>query len=212
MSAAGFASERLGVGDWPPDDEERRVIPSDRWLECADRRSARPDSPVVFALDADPARTSAAIAVCGRRADGLVVVELADQRAGLDWVVRRAGELDRSWRPLLWVVDKGGPAGTEVQGLEDAGLTVVSPVAAEVAQSAEQFYDTVMQGGLRHCADVRLDAAVAGAVKRPVGQAWAWDRRTPSSDVSPLVAVSLALWGYRSQADRELAPDDLYIG
>ena len=212
MSAEGFASERLGVGDWPLDDEERRVIPGERWLECADRRSARPDSPVVFAVDANPERSSAAVAVAGRRPDGMLVVELADQRAGLEWIVERCEELERVWRPLCWVVDKGGPAGTVVQALEDAGLTVSSPQAAEIAQSAEMFFDAVMQGQVRHCGDVRLDSAVAAASRRSVGQAWAWDRRTPSSDVSPLVAVSLALWGFRSQADRELAPDDVFVG
>ena len=211
MSADGFARERLGVGQWPAD-ESHRVIPLERWLECADRRSARPDNPVVFAVDANPERTSASVAVAGRRPDGMLVVEVADQRAGLEWVAGRCEELERTWRPFAWVVDKSGPAGTEVRALEDAGLTVVSPAAQEIAQSAEQFFDVVMQGQVRHCGDARLDAAAAAACKRSVGQAWAWDRQSPSSDVSPLVAVSLALWGFRSQADRDLAPEDVYVG
>ena len=111
MSAEGFASERLGVGDWPLDDEESRVIPRDRWLECADRRSARPDNLVMFAVEVNPERSSATVAVCGRRPDGMVVVEVADQRAGLEWVVARCAELDQVWRPLGWVVEKGKPGG-----------------------------------------------------------------------------------------------------
>ena len=212
MSADGFASERLGVGDWPLDDEERRVIPSERWTECADRHSARPDSPVVFAVDANPERTASAVAVAGRRADGMLVVELADHRPGLEWVVERCAELEQTWHPLGWIVDKGGPAGTEIAGLEDAGLVVISPQVSEIAQAAEGFYDLVMQGGLRHCATGTLDDAVAGAGKRPVGDGWAWGRRRSTADVSPLVAASLAVWGYRVNADRELAPDDIYIG
>jgi hypothetical protein len=39
-----------------------------------------------------------------------------------------------------------------------------------------------------------LDSAVAGAVRRNVGDAWAWGRRTSDIDISPLVAVTLAAW------------------
>jgi phage terminase large subunit-like protein len=208
----GFARERLSVGDWPTD-AEHRVIPADRWLECADRRSPRPADPVVFAVDVNPERTSASIAVAGRRDDGMLVVEMAEPpRQGLEWVAARCEELDGSWRPLLWVVDKGGPAGTEIEMLEQAGLSVMSPTVAEVAQASEGFYDLVMQSNIRHCADVDLDAAVAGATTRPIGEGWGWARRTSSTNISALVAASLAVWGFRSQADRELGPDDFYIG
>jgi hypothetical protein len=143
----------------------------------------------------------------------MLVVEMAEPpRQGLEWVAARCEELDGSWRPLLWVVDKGGPAGTEIEMLEQAGLSVMSPTVAEVAQASEGFYDLVMQSNIRHCADVDLDAAVAGATTRPIGEGWGWARRTSSTNISALVAASLAVWGFRSQADRELGPDDFYIG
>jgi hypothetical protein len=41
---------------------------------------------------------------------------------------------------------------------------------------------------------------VAGAAKRPLGDSWAWARRGLSVDISPLVAVSLARWGYATRA------------
>jgi hypothetical protein len=42
-----------------------------------------------------------------------------------------------------------------------------------------------------------LDAAVAGARRRPIGDAglWAWDRRDLSVFIAPLVAVTLARFG-----------------
>ena len=45
-----------------------------------------------------------------------------------------------------------------------------------------------------------LDAAVAGAGKRPLGDSWAWARWGLSVDISPLVAVSLARWGHATRA------------
>ena len=42
------------------------------------------------------------------------------------------------------------------------------------------------------CARPALDAAVAGAATQPLGDAWAWARKGLSTDITPLVAVSLA--------------------
>ena len=50
---------------------------------------------------------------------------------------------------------------------------------------------------LRHLGQPHLSAAVKAAVKRPLGDAWAWNRKG-SVDISPLVAVTLALWGLHS--------------
>jgi hypothetical protein len=95
--------------------------------------------------------------------------------------------------------------------LEAHGLNVIVPTSSEVAQSAEGFFDAVMEGTLRHAGDARLTAAVAGAGQRTLGEAWAWGRRQSTSDISPLVAASLARWGFLTRAD-ELAPDDVYVG
>jgi hypothetical protein len=68
------------------------------------------------------------------------------------------------------------------------------------------FYDAVVNGSLRYVPRPALDAAVAGAAKRPLGDSWAWARRGLSVDICPLVAVSLARWGHATRAhkyDRE---------
>jgi len=46
---------------------------------------------------------------------------------------------------------------------------------------------------------VELSAAVAGAVKRPLSSAWAWDQLDAAVDISPLIAVSNALWAFRTR-------------
>jgi hypothetical protein len=38
-----------------------------------------------------------------------------------------------------------------------------------------------------------------GATQRPLGDRWAWSRKNSSIDISPLVAVTLALWGVARQ-------------
>ena len=49
---------------------------------------------------------------------------------------------------------------------------------------------------------------MAGAATRPLGDAWAWARKGLSTDITPLVAVSLARWGHTTRAhlhNRELS-------
>jgi len=205
LSPEGFASERLGVGDWPSD-EGFSVISADKWAACADPTGSRPDAPVCFAVDVNPERSGGAIAVAGRRSDGRLAVEIADQRPGLDWIVPRMAELVAKHKPLSTVVDRGGPAGTLVAALEAADVEVLIPTSQEVAQAAEGLYDAVGDATLVHQGDHRLDAAVAGARQRPIGEAWGWARRTSSTDISPLVAASFALWGYGRQVGEHGEP------
>ena len=55
---------------------------------------------------------------------------------------------------------------------------------------------TVNPRNLRHLGQDELTAAVAGAVKRSLGDGSAWDRKNASVDITPLVAVTNANWGY----------------
>jgi hypothetical protein len=72
----------------------------------------------------------------------------------------------------------------------------VTPVTArEHAQAAGSFFDLATSGSLRHLGTTELTAALDGAVKRPLGDAWAWSRKSSSVDISPLVACTIALWG-----------------
>jgi hypothetical protein len=105
------------------------------------------------------------------------------------------------------VVDDTGPAGSLVAPLEAAELEVVKPSTWARAAADSGLYDAVMDSrSLRYRPHPALDAAVAGAAKRPLGDSWAWARRGLSVDITPLVAVSLARWGHATRAhkyDRE---------
>jgi hypothetical protein len=48
-----------------------------------------------------------------------------------------------------------------------------------------------------------LDAALAGAVARRLGDAKAWDSKAASVDICPLVAVTEAAWGFATRGHIE---------
>lgn len=195
MDPHTFSVERLGVGDWPSTDGLRRVISSEAWAALIDASSA-PGDPLTFAIDVSPDRSFASIAVAGRRGADEHHVEVVDRRPGTGWVVDRAVELERKHGGRAWIVDAAGPVSSLLFDLAerlDVEPAVVS--AQQHAQAFGLFVDAVEQGTLRHLGSVELASALAGAVKRPLGDAWAWSRKSSTVDISPLVACTLALWG-----------------
>ena len=79
--------------------------------------------------------------------------------------------------------------------------------ARETAAACGQFYDAVVAQELTHFDDAPLASALAGAQKRSLGDAWAWARRIPSVDISPLVAATLAKWGLVAEVQEQ--PGDI---
>ncbi|MFF8034913.1 terminase [Streptomyces sp. NPDC016626] len=216
-----FDRERLGVGDYPEvTDETWQVIRKEAW-EALEVPESRPSDPVAFSIETTPERTWTAISVAGASEDG-VHVEVVAHRPGTDWVVDWAVERDKRWRPCAWVIDEGGPAGSLVPTLRKA-LTyeddpdepeprdelVISPKVRQLTQACGQFYDWVIEGRLRHMGQAPMAAALAGAKKREVGDAWLWARRSDGVDVSPLVSATYAAWGWEIYHDieREGAPN-----
>jgi hypothetical protein len=200
MGDVGFARERLGVGNWPSSGADWAVIDQEAWDALADPLSQLAD-PVAFAVDVTWDRTFGAIAAAGRRPDGLLHLEVVEHKPGTAWIVPRLLELRARWNPCAIVVDGGGPAGFLVPQLEAAEVEVAKPSARDAGQACGGFYEAVTdKRSLRHCADPGLASALAGAQRRPLGDAWAWDRKGVSVDISPLVAVTHALWGFATRA------------
>ena len=210
MGSGGiFERERLGVGDYPSDGAETwQVIGEDAWRALADAKS-RPEGELSMAIDATPERDQAAIAVAGTWRGGTHVEVIAHQ-PGMGWVVEKAKSLHERHKPRCWVVDAGGPAGSLIQDLADElGVEIVSPKPREIAQATGRFYDAVAEQAISHLDQPPLAVALAGAQKRPLGDAWAWARRGVGVDISPLVAATLAKWGLTAEVDNK--PTDILV-
>jgi hypothetical protein len=189
MDPRTFAVERLGIGDWPnTDGAVEQVIDPYVWAQLEDQASEIAGTPM-FAV--------------GWRPDGNLHVETVDRNRGTGWLVsrleqvlsRHAGQAN----PRV-VLDPSSPAGSLITSLEEVGIRVEQVTARQYAQACGAFFDAVDNRELRHLNTPELLAAVRGAVKRPLGEAWAWDRKHSGVDISPLVAATLALREARSSA------------
>jgi phage terminase large subunit-like protein len=183
------------------------VIRRGEWSVLTDPASL-PRGPVALAVEVSHDRKMAAVARAGLRADGRLHVEVCDHRPGTDWVPGRLAELKRS-RPVAVVADPSSHAGSLVQDLKAAGIEVVKFTARDAAAACGQIYDLVQARGLAHCGQEMLNTALAGAITRSLGDAWAWDRKNPSVDISPLAAVTLAAWGFSQFGRGRVAPYDI---
>lgn len=204
LSTRGFARERCGVGDWPDPSRSNRVIDEEKWKDaCVDETSIMMD-PVCFAIDVDPNRTRAAIAVAGRNESGKNQVEIiARFRSTAKIIPTMRDLLKKHGRRCEIMVDTVGSASSLIPEFENEKMNVVEMTAGGVARGCGMFYDGVMgddDGGvpptLQHLGDPALNAAVAGAVKRRLGDRWAWDRKNSAVDITVLVAATNALYGY----------------
>jgi len=187
-----FARERLSL--WSTR-HHLTVVAMAEWAALADPRSVVED-PVAFAIDVTPDRSSASVAIAGRRSDGRHHVEVVDNSRGTGWVIERVAGLVQRWSPVAVVLDASGPAGSLIAGLTDVGVEPVVVSGREMAQACGAFYDAVANGSVRHVDQAPLNSALGAARKRSLGDAWAWHRKDPTVDISPLVAVTLALFGY----------------
>lgn len=220
ITEADVAVERDGL----PDDEFRRaflnqwrdgmvaiqVIPAEDWTACADPTAA-PDGRVAFALDVAPDASWAAIAVGGRTADGRPTGQVIDHRPGTSWVVPRVVELVDKWNPLAVALD---PVSQSAALLNDLVAAHIEPLlmttARDFAAACGALYNAAThqpsEGGLllppafRHRDQALLNAALAGAAKKRLKDAWLWDRQKSTTDISPLVAVTLASWAHEREA------------
>jgi hypothetical protein len=194
MDRASF--ERAYLNVWPRPSGAGGALDTARWAACAAPDLA-PGDPVALAVEVDPDRTWAAVAVAG--ADrGRLVVEVIDVRPGTGWVAARVAQLDADHRPVAIALDPAGPAGALLPYLEAAGIaapTLVLCDARGYAQACGALYDDVTTGRVAHRAQVELDAAVAGVIRKPIAGAWGWHRTTATT---PLGAATLAAWAWRS--------------
>jgi hypothetical protein len=195
LGAREFAVERLGVGDWPdPEADTEQVLDPDDWKACADPDSSL-DDPVCFAIDVKPDRSAAAIGVAGHRADGLIHAEVVDHRPGTGWLVDRMVEVAGRHDHVAVICDQASPAASLVEPLQGEGVEVETFTTSEYGRACGSFVDAVEQRRLRHLDTSELNAAVYSATKRSLGDAFAWSRKGSKTDISPLVACTLALRG-----------------
>lgn len=204
MSEIDFMRERMGVWD---DTKTEAVIDLDIWQASADVMSS-PFDPVSFSIDIPPDSSFASVAVAGARTDGKTHVEVVKRARGTGWVVDFVEDLRNKWNPQQIVLDAKGPAGQLLPSFIVAGVDITTISYEEHISACGSFKMQVENGHIVHKDQPGLNAALESGRKRPAGEAggWLWNRRD-ETDISPLVAVTLAAFAHTRTSVVE-APED----
>jgi phage terminase large subunit-like protein len=167
------------------------VIPLGVWDSLND--PAAPDGPISLTFDVSPDGVSAAVAAGWTREDGLEHGDVVDHRDGTDWLVGRLVELDEKYAPASISCVSTGPASEFIDKLAKRGITVQPITEQDHARACSSLMTAVNDRSFRHSGRPIVQAALKGAAKRPLGDAWAWTRKNSSTDICPLVALTFAL-------------------
>jgi phage terminase large subunit-like protein len=193
LSLEGFLRERLGM--WDEGHAKDGVISLLAWNECLSP-DLEIDGKPTLALDVSPMLTFSGIVAAGPVPDGRVGVEvtsdgesLIDYREGTEWAV----ELLTSHAAEVWIA-AGSAAETLAKRLTDGGCTVQVMPRADYAQACVAFAAGVASKRWAHRGQIELDKAVTAGAKRVVGDEglWTWGRVRSTSDITLLVAATLA--------------------
>lgn len=180
-----FVRERLGW--WEDPEAAGAGMPLNLWEASSSEKG--PGVLVALAVDITPDLAFSSVARATRVGDG-ILLDLAAHRRGTGWVAKEVERL-RGDLVVPVIVDLGGPASVVAGELGET----LNPAARDVAQACSSLLDGMIRRAVWHRNDPHLDVAVRGASRRPLGDAWTWSRRNSLVDISPLVAVTLALWG-----------------
>lgn len=207
LPPAEFGRERMGWWDDPA--EGFSPLSFDVWRLQADPRS-QVTGRVALGFQVRPDLSAAAVAVAGRRPDGLGHGEVVEHRAGTGWLVDRLVELAARWDPVVTVLNASGQSVSVLRDLTERGFDAVPPGkdpgpgkrrlwvlgSREYAQACGALVRDVTDGGWRHLAQRPLDDAVEAVRTRPLEDAYAWSSKNSGADISPLEAVTVARHGF----------------
>jgi hypothetical protein len=192
MGLSGFAREFLNIWQVTSD----AVIPPGVWSAAAAPLELPQPGPPVIGVDVAVDRSRTSLVACWTGRGGLPVVEVIACRPGVTWAVTELRAIQSANKPAAIVATADGPVATVVDAATRAGLTITTVAPREYTAACASFYDKIMARTCLHRAEPDLDAAVAGAARRPMGDGWGWGRRTSAAEVSPLVGATLAAWGH----------------
>jgi len=192
---------REGRGVWDAVDSSR-VIDERSWSLVADPASMAIDR-LTLAVDVPPERSVASVALSGLRPDGRWHVELDEQRKGVDWVVPWVRARAERNRLHAVVVDEMSGLVEHRRGRSfligtDIEVTLAAAEGRDMAIACAKFFDSVIDGSVRHTDQPQVNVALSVARKRPLAGGWAWNRKDAASDITPVVSETLALWGAQS--------------
>ena len=178
----------------------RCAFPEGAWERWQGESEEAEDAELFFGIDMSADRTNTAIAFVAKREDGTWHGEVEAYRTGFDWAIKLLGR-NAARHPIKIALQGRGASITshldELHAIK--GLEITTCEGRDVGAWTGRFFDAICaddENGaqpLHHIPQPALDFAAQIAQTKSMGDgAWTWDRRASQSDISPLVALTMA--------------------
>lgn len=205
-SDEAWMREALGIWDTL---RASGVIPSESWTEAKDPSSAPVDR-LALGVEVGPDLAWASVALAGQREDETWHIALeANQDThgkGVAWLVPYVSALvEANPQIRTVVVDAVGPVKSLLTQrgprlplfLAGTKVRVQAIRSADLGATCSALLSGVVTGDIRHIDQRELTTAALSAGKRALADSglWVWSRRTATSDITPIQAATLALYG-----------------
>jgi hypothetical protein len=209
LPPAEFARERLGWWDDPG-----ALVPVfgvGKWEACAVdlKMDPEPGHVEAFGVAVSIDRAWSSIGAAAHRKDRRCHLGAVDRQRGTHWLLHQ--DPDETWHGRMvelgadhdceFILDGRGPGSDLIKPAQEAGLRVKVASTEDVIEATAGLFDAVQVKGVTHGGYDELDAAVAGAMFRSIGDRQVLGRKPSLSDISMLEAVNLAHWAADGEHD-----------
>lgn len=153
-------------------------------------------SRTVWGVDTSQNRSMTYVASAVLTADGSPFVTVRTQRAGMMWLpeyLKALAEESGQWE--VAVQSKGSPSMEFPDALEKLGFTVHRVDGSHVGIATGRFRDRIRDHALVTVAQPLVRLAIEGGVTSKYAENDAWSRVKSVTDVAPVVAETMALYG-----------------
>lgn len=178
-------------------------IPLEMYEECvvpaSDVNISR-GARTVWGVDVSQDRSMTYVAAATMTEDGLPFVSVRAQRAGMLWLVEYLSELAE--RSGFWEValqSKGCPAMEFAQPLSEAGFTVYGVDGSQIGIATGRFRDRIRDRAIVLTDQPTVRLGIEGGVTAKYAENDAWSRNRSQTDVAPVVAETVALFGLETR-------------
>lgn len=184
---------REALGVWDEITKQFSPINGPLWREAVDVGPPDIAKPAALAVDMSHSR-EISVGACWLEDTSAHVEEVwagVDEPAAVEWV---ADAWKRAGRRLAVIIDAKSPASSMIPALKARRVKVLTGNENDMARGCGLVKSDLEAGRLTHADQDALNQARDGARKRAIGTAggWGYDRKDPSVNIAPLVAVTLA--------------------
>jgi len=200
-----FGREFLGWDEEGEAESRRPPITPDAWAALADPGMERPEELHAVAVDVSPGFRMGAIAGATRLPDGRTYLSLVEHRYGAAWIRERMSDL-RDRYGLTRVALSPVVAGSLILEFQADGWEIDGLSLRDATSATGGLHRAISEAAVVHRGDPIVSSALWCARRRDVGseRGWVWTRDTADrdTDISPIVAITEALWGLaKAEAD-----------